>query len=134
MPISSLCDIILVGKAMKWKIFKPPDVFHSEDHSELSFLLTVVPNHLTLLSSHCHEGLPVGHFWSIGYPLIWVHLLSANLTMYMTWRNFCFWYSTIMSLTVLNSWSTSLWMCSCNNIPNVDFSIDFYAVAKRWKM
>ena len=59
---------------------------------DLTLLLYVDLNHLTILSSHQHEGLPIGHFRSLGYHSITaqIYLLSVNFVKCLVKRNFCF--------------------------------------------
>ena len=96
-------------------------------------LLHFGPNSLTISSSHHCGILPSGCFWSLRQhsTTVWIHLLSLNLTMYPSQWNFCFWYSVIISFTLLCSWTTLLQMCSCHDIPSMDLFIAFCVVTSR---
>ena len=58
-----------------------------------------------------------------------VHLLSVNLTICLAKQNFYFRYRTFTSFTPFHIWITLFRMCSYNDIPNVDLSLESEPVA-----
>ena len=99
-------------------------------YSVLALLFHVGPNRFTLSSSHRCGDLKRGRFQSLGYHLTTspVHSLSGNLVTRLTQRNFNSQYSAITSFILLRSRNILLWMCSRNDIPNMDISIPFCVI------
>ena len=87
-------------------------IFHIADYSALPFLsgsnpFLFNPNNWILSFFHCHERIPRGRFWFLGYrsQTAQIHLwLYVNLMTYPDNRNFCPQYYTITSFTLLSNY------------------------------
>ena len=110
-------------------------VFHIAGHNALHFILNfalllhVSLNCLTSSSSYYRGVLLSSCFQSLVYHLTTakVNLLSVNLVICLTQQN-CFQYSAIMSFPMHCSRITSLWMCSCSDVPSMDLFISLCVV------
>ena len=97
---------------------------HFHFFSALAHPLRIGPNVLTI-SSSCHHGRKQ-------LDNCTVHLFSVNLVTYAAQWNFCFQHSTITFFYPLRPWITSIRICSCNLVPNMDLSMSLYAVTILW--
>ena len=90
----------------------------------LALLLNIGPNGSMISSSYHHEVLMNGHFQFLGYhsTTAWIHLLCINFTCPVQW-NFCFWYSTIILHSTLES---------CSDIPSMETSIALCVITSHW--